>query len=254
MAESSRLFVGKTAVVTGSSKGLGRAIAKRFAERGADIVINYRSGEADAKSLQAEAEALGVRAKSIQADVSTTAGINALFDQAMTAFGKLDIVVANAGIEKVNIPVVDVTEADFDELFRVNTKGPYFVMQAAARLVCDGGRIINIASSSTARPQPGLGLYGTSKTAPKYLVRVLALELGSRGITVNSVVPGPIDGAGIFTGVPDTDPYKKALLDTVPIGRLATPVDVADVTEFLASEASAFITGEEILMNGGSSN
>jgi NAD(P)-dependent dehydrogenase (short-subunit alcohol dehydrogenase family) len=112
--------------------------------------------------------------------VSSVSEIAKLFDKTIETFGKIDIVVANAGIEKVNIPVIDVTEADFDLLFRVNTKGPYFVMQAAARYIADGGRIINIASTSTARPQPGLGLYGTSKTAPKYLVRVLALELGER--------------------------------------------------------------------------
>ncbi|WP_277621549.1 SDR family NAD(P)-dependent oxidoreductase [Pseudomonas chlororaphis] len=183
--------------------------------------------------------------------MSNVVEIEALFQAGLRAFGKIDIVVANAGIEKVNIQVVDVTEEDFDLLFRVNTKGPYFVMQAAARHIADGGRIINIASSSTSRPQPGLGLYGTSKSAPKYLVRVLAQEIGHRKVTVNSLVPGPIDGAGIFTGVGDDDPYKKSLLETIPIGRLAKAQDIA---EFLASDQSFFITGEEILMNGGSSN
>lgn len=131
--------------------------------------------------------------------------------------------VANAGIEKVNIPVVEVTAADFDLLYRINTKGPFFVMQSAARHIADGGRIINIASSSTSRPHPGLGLYGTSKSAPKYLVQVLAQEIGHRKVTGNSLVPGPIEGAGIFPGVSDDDPYKKALLDSVPIGTLGSP-------------------------------
>ncbi|WP_175777262.1 glucose 1-dehydrogenase [Burkholderia anthina] len=245
---------GKVALITGSSKGLGRAIALRLAERGANVVINYSRNKAPADEVAAAATALGVKAICVQADVSKVTEIDVLFDVALKAFGKLDIVVANAGVEKVNIPVVDVTEEDFDLLFSVNTKGPYFVMQAAARHVADGGRIINISSSSTSRPQPGLGLYGTSKSAPKYLVRVLAQEIGHRKVTVNSLVPGPIDGAGIFTGVGDDDPYKKSLLDTIPIGRLATANDVADVAEFLASDQSFFITGEEILMNGGSSN
>ncbi|WP_175835229.1 glucose 1-dehydrogenase [Burkholderia anthina] len=245
---------GKVALITGSSKGLGRAIALRLAERGANVVINYSRDKAPADEVAAAATALGVKAICVQADVSKVTEIDVLFDVALKAFGKLDIVVANAGVEKVNIPVVDVTEEDFDLLFSVNTKGPYFVMQAAARHVADGGRIINISSSSTSRPQPGLGLYGTSKSAPKYLVRVLAQEIGHRKVTVNSLVPGPIDGAGIFTGVGDDDPYKKSLLDTIPIGRLATANDVADVAEFLASDQSFFITGEEILMNGGSSN
>ncbi|AIO94799.1 glucose 1-dehydrogenase [Burkholderia pseudomallei] len=245
---------GKTALITGSSKGLGRAIALRFARLGAHVVINYsRDGKA-AGEVVAAAQAMGVKALSVRADVSRVEEIDALFQAGLAAFGALDIVVANAGIEKVNVPVVDVTEADFDLLFRVNTKGPYFVLQAAARHVADGGRIINISSSSTARPQPGLGLYGTSKSAPKYLVRVLAQELGPRKVTVNSLLPGPIDGAGIFTGVSDSDPYKQVLLQSVPLGRLATPDDVADVAAFLAGDASFFITGEEILMNGGSSN
>ncbi|AZD16503.1 glucose 1-dehydrogenase [Pseudomonas chlororaphis] len=245
---------GKVAIVTGSSKGLGRAIALRLAERGANVVINYSRDKAPADEVVAAAIAEGVKAISVQADVSNVVEIEALFQAGLRAFGKIDIVVANAGIEKVNIQVVDVTEEDFDLLFRVNTKGPYFVMQAAARHIADGGRIINIASSSTSRPQPGLGLYGTSKSAPKYLVRVLAQEIGHRKVTVNSLVPGPIDGAGIFTGVGDDDPYKKSLLETIPIGRLAKAQDVADIAEFLASDQSFFITGEEILMNGGSSN
>ncbi|MFF4410761.1 glucose 1-dehydrogenase [Streptomyces sp. NPDC001404] len=245
---------GKAALVTGSSKGLGRAVALRFAERGADVVINYSREKAPADEAVAQATASGVRAIAVQADVSDVAQIERLFQAALDAFGKLDIVVANAGIEKVNVPVTEITEDDYDLLFRVNTKGPFFVLQAAARHIADGGRIINMASSSTARPQPGLGLYGTSKTAPKYLVKVLAQEIGHRGVTVNSLLPGPIDGAGIFTGVGDDDPYKKALLETIPIGRLAKPEDVADVAEFLAGDRSFFLTGEEVLMNGGSSN
>ncbi|MFH8590081.1 SDR family NAD(P)-dependent oxidoreductase [Streptomyces celluloflavus] len=244
----------KAALVTGSSKGLGKAVALRFASRGADVAINYSRDRTAADETPDRATACGVRAICVQADVSDVAGIEALFQTTLEAFGTIDIVVANAGIEKVNIPVVDITEDDYDLLFRVNTKGPFFVLRAAARHIADGGRIINMASSSTVRPQPGLGLYGTSKTAPKYLVRVLAQELGHRKVTVNSLLPGPIDGSGIFTGVSDADPYKKALLDTVPIGRLATAEDVADVAEFLAGDQSFFITGEEILMNGGSSN
>lgn len=247
-------FDGKVALVTGSSKGLGRAILLRLARRGAHVVVNYSRDASAAEAVKAEAEKYGVRAIVVPADVSTVEGIERLFGAALGEFGRLDVVVANAGMEKVNIPVTDVTEEDFDLLFRVNTKGPYFVLQAAARHIADGGRIINIASSSTSRPQPGLGLYGTSKTAPKYLVRVLAQELGPRKVTVNSLVPGPIDGAGIFTGIGDDDPYKKSLLDTIPLGRLATPEDVADVAEFLAGEQSFFITGEDVLMNGGSSN
>jgi 3-oxoacyl-[acyl-carrier protein] reductase len=244
---------GKVALVTGSSRGIGRAIALRYAQLGADLVINHLR-DAAASEVQSAANAAGVKAITVPADVSDVSQIEHLFTTAIEAFGKIDIAVSNAGVEKVNIPVTDVTEEDFDLLFKVNTKGAFFVMQAAARHVADGGRIINIASSSTSRPHPGLGLYGASKTAPKYLVQVLAQEIGHRKVTVNSLVPGPIDGAGIFAEVTDDDLYKKALLASVPIGALATPENVADIAEFVASDKSFFITGEEILMNGGSSN
>jgi 3-oxoacyl-[acyl-carrier protein] reductase len=245
---------GKVALVTGSSRGLGRAIALRLARDGADVVVNYIHSAQEGQEVAATITKMGRRAIAVKADVSEVSEIATLFNTAIATFGRLDIVVANAGVEKVNVPVVDVTEDDFNELFRINTKGPFFVIQAAARHIADDGRIINIASSSTSHPQPGLGLYGTSKTAPKYLAKVLALELGPRGITVNSLVPGPIDGAGIFTGIADDDPYKASLIATVPIGRLATPDDVANFAAFLASDSAAFLTGEEVLMNGGSSN
>jgi 3-oxoacyl-[acyl-carrier protein] reductase len=177
-------------------------------------------------------------------------GIERLYDATIEAFGQVDIVVANAGMEQVNIPVADVTEEDFDLLFRVNTKGPYFVLREAARRITDNGRIITISSNTTTVPQSGVGLYGTSKVATGYLARVLALELGPRGITVNTVVPGPIDGAGIFTD-PANDEYKQSLVAMVPIGRLGTTEDVAGVVAFLAGDDAALITGQHLVADGG---
>jgi 3-oxoacyl-[acyl-carrier protein] reductase len=241
---------GKVALVTGSSKGLGRAIILQLAAQGADVVINYSRDGAAADDVRKAAEAHGVRALTVQADVSRVEGIQGLYDAAVTGFGRVDVVVANAGMEKVNVPVSDVTEEDFDLLFRVNTKGPFFVLREAARRIADNGRIITISSNTTTVPQVGVGLYGTSKVATGYLVRVMALELGSRGITVNTVVPGPIDGAGIFTD-PANDEYKQSLIATVPIGRLGTPQDVAAVTAFLASDDASLITGQQIVVDGG---
>ncbi|MFI5609032.1 SDR family oxidoreductase [Amycolatopsis sp. NPDC051903] len=241
---------GKVALVTGSSKGLGRAIVLRLASQGANVVINYSRDEVAADEVKKAAEALGVKALVHAADVSRVDGITSLFDAATAEFGKVDIVVANAGMEKVNIPVTDVTEEDFDLLFRVNTKGPYFVLREAARRIADGGRIVTISSNTTTVPQLGVGLYGTSKVATGYLARVLALELGPRGITVNTVVPGPIDGAGIFTD-PANDEYKRSLIEMVPIGRLGTADDVAGVTSFLASDEAGLITGQQIVCDGG---
>jgi 3-oxoacyl-[acyl-carrier protein] reductase len=241
---------GKVALVTGSSKGLGRAIVLRLAEQGADVVINYSRDSAAADEVLKAAQAHGVRGIVAKADVSQVDGIQHLYDAAFAEFGRVDIVVANAGMEKVNVPVTDVTEEDFDLLFRVNTKGPYFVMREAARRVADNGRIISISSNTITVPQLGVGLYGTSKVAPSYLARVLALELGPRGITVNTVVPGPIDHAGIFTD-PANDEYKHSLIETIPIGRLGTAADVAAVTSFLAGDGGGLITGQNIVCDGG---
>jgi 3-oxoacyl-[acyl-carrier protein] reductase len=182
--------------------------------------------------------------------VSSVPDIERLYDAAAEEFGRIDIVVANAGMEKVNIPFTDVTEEDFDLLWRVNTKGPYFVLREAARRIADHGRIITISSNTTTVPQVGVALYGTSKIAMSYLVRVAALELGARGVTVNTVVPGPIDNAGIFTD-PSNDEYKQSLIDMIPIGRLGTPQDVAAITAFLASDDAGLITGQQIVADGG---
>lgn len=244
---------GKVALVTGSSKGLGRSIALRLASLGADCVINYSRDAMPADAVCAEVAKLGREAIAVQADVSSPVEIDQLFAAAMERFGHIDIVVANAGIELVNVDLIDVTEADFDRLFRVNAKGPFFVLQAAARAIANGGRIINVSSSTTVRPQRGESAYGGSKTPAKYFVEVLAKEIAGQGVTVNSVIPGPIDKAGIFTDMPDDDPYKKQLIDATPLGRLGLPGDVADVVEFLAGPKASFITGEHILMNGGAS-
>ena len=241
---------GKTALVTGSSKGLGRAILLRLAAQGANVVVNYSRDESAANEVLEAAGKLGVQAISVAADVSRVDEIERLYDATIEAFGQVDIVVANAGMEKVNVAVADVSEDDFDLLFRVNTKGPYFVLREAARRIADNGRIITISSNTTTVPQLGVGLYGTSKVATGYLARVLALELGPRGITVNTIVPGPIDGAGIFTD-PANDEYKQSLIAMVPIGRLGTTEDVAGVAAFLASDDASLITGQQLVADGG---
>jgi 3-oxoacyl-[acyl-carrier protein] reductase len=214
------------------------------------VVVNYSRDESAAEEVLEAAKALGVGAISVAADVSQVDGIERLYDAALDEFGQVDIVVANAGMEKVNVPVAEVTEEDFDLLFRVNTKGPYFVLREAARRIADNGRIITISSNTTTVPQLGVGLYGTSKVATGYLARVLALELGPRGITVNTIVPGPIDGAGIFTD-PANDEYKQSLIAMVPIGRLGTTEDVAGIAAFLASAEAGLITGQQIVADGG---
>ncbi len=233
---------------------MGRAIAERYAALGASIVVNYTKGKAPADQVVGNITAMGAKAIAVQADVSKVADIERLFTEAKTAFGKIDIVVANAGIELVETPVVDYTEKQFDRLFSINAKGSYFTLQQAARHVEDKGRIIYIASSTTSFPVAGMAVYGGSKMAPRYLVDVLSKEVGHRGVTVNTIIPFAVDHAGIFED-PDSYPaLRKQLLDSCPMHRLAEVEDVANVAEFFASDLSSFVSGQHLLVNGGATN
>ncbi len=244
----------KVALVTGSGRGLGKAIAERYAALGADIVINYSRDKQAADEVLSNVTAMGVRAIAVQADISKVAEIEQLFAAAHAAFGKLDIVVANAGIELVETPVTDFTEEQFDRVFAINTKGAYFTMQQAARHIADKGRIIYIASSTTAYPVPGMAVYGGSKMTPRYMVDILAKEIGHRGVTVNSIIPFAVDHSGIFAEPGSYPALRKQLLDSCPMGRLAEVEDVANVAEFFASDLSSFVNGQHLLVNGGATN
>jgi 3-oxoacyl-[acyl-carrier protein] reductase len=190
---------GKVALITGSARGIGKAIAERFGRLGASVVVNYSKGEEHAKETVAAIERLGGTGIAIQADASPVGDIDRLFSTALERFKHLDSVIANAGIELVGQSVLDFTEADFDCLFFVNTKGAFFTLQRAARHVSDNRRIIYIGSSNTAFPLPGRALYDGSKIAPQFLVEVLAKEIGARGVTVNSILPTATEGAGVFS-------------------------------------------------------
>jgi len=245
---------GKVAVITGSARGLGKAIAERYATLGADIVLNYARDKAAAEETLANIKAMGVKAIAVQGDVSKVAEIQKLFNEAIAAFGKVDIVVANAGIEMVETPVTDFTEEQFDRVFTINAKGSYFTMQQAAKHVTDNGRIIYIASSTTSFPVTGMAVYGGSKTTPRYLVDVLSKEIGHRGVTVNSIIPFAVDHAGIFVDPNAYPRLRKQLLDSCPMGRLAEAEDVANAAEFFASGLSSFVSGQHLLVNGGATN
>ncbi|HTE12016.1 MAG TPA: SDR family oxidoreductase [Chitinophagaceae bacterium] len=244
----------KVALVTGSARGLGKAIAERYAALGADIVINYSKDKASADEVLSNISAMGARAIAIQADVSKPGDLEKLFSEAKKAFGKIDIVVANAGIEMVEVPVTDFTEEQFDKVFSINTKGSYFTLQQAARNVEDNGRIIYIASSTTSFPVPGMAVYGGSKTTPRYLVDILSKEIGHRGVTVNTIIPFAVDHSGIFADPESYPALRKQLLDSCPMGRLAEVEDVANIAEFFASDLSSFVNGQHLLVNGGATN
>jgi 3-oxoacyl-[acyl-carrier protein] reductase len=241
---------GKVALVTGSARGIGKAIAERFGELGARVVINYSSSEGPALETVAVIERQGGMATAVQGDVSKVADLDRLFATTVERYGRLDIVVANAGVEVVGKPIADVTEADFDRVFGVNTKGAFFTLAHASKHIADKGRIIYVGSSSTSFPRPGYGLYSGSKIAPLLIVEVLAKELGARGITVNSILPTVIAGAGLSAD--EVRPQAREFIRTFnPMQRPGTLGDVADAAEYLAGHLSAFVSGQHLLLSGG---
>jgi 3-oxoacyl-[acyl-carrier protein] reductase len=240
----------KVALVTGSARGIGKAIAERFGALGASVAVNYAASEGPARETVAEITRVGATAIAVQADVSKVADIERLFGTTMERYGRVDIVVANAGIELVGKPIVDVSESDFDRLFAVNTKGTFFTPQQAAKHIADSGRILYAGSSSTAFPLPGYALYSGSKMAPRFFVEVLAKELGPRGVTVNSILPTVIAGAGLSTD--DVRPQAREFVRTFnPMQRVGTLGDVADAAEYFVGDLSGFVSGQHLLISGG---
>ncbi len=241
-------FAGKVALVTGSSRGIGRAIAETLARDGATVIVNYSKSVEAAREVVDGITARGGKAIAIQADISNIADVRRLYAEAQKQLGRIDIVVNNAGILPRATPVKDETEQTFDAVFAL-LKGTYFSMQEAARLLPDGGRVINISSSTTRSWSPGNAIYAGSKSAIEQFTRSLSRELGARGITVNAVVPGltETDMIGDYTPA-----VREAVAKNTTLGRLGQPRDIADVVAFIASDEARWITGQMIVANGGS--
>jgi 3-oxoacyl-[acyl-carrier protein] reductase len=235
---------GKTALVTGGSRGIGRSIGERLAADGAIVVINYARNEQSAHEVVNAIQAKGGKAVAIQADVSKPAEVRRLFKEAEKAVGPLDIVVANAGVY-LSKPLIENTEADYDYVFDINTKGVFFTLQEAARRVREGGRIVVVSTGGTKMPFPNMSLYLGSKGAIEQFARSLSRELGQRNVTVNVLSPG-------FT---DTDmlaeQYREYGASLSPFKRVGAPEDVADVATFIASDAARWLTGQNVQAGGG---
>lgn len=239
---------GKVALVTGASRGIGRAIAERLGKEGAAVVVNYATQTAPAEKLVVEIEAAGGKAFAIKADVGRVTEIARLFDETISRFGRLDILVNNAGTMFTKL-VAAVTEEEYDRIFAINVKGTFFACQQAANRMADGGRIINLSSSTTARMMPTYGAYVATKGAVEQLTRSLSGELGSRGITVNVISPGPVE-TELFTS--DKTPEQiQRFAQMSPFGRIGQPGDIAEVVAFLASDAAGWVTGQNVRVNGG---
>ena len=238
----------RTAIVTGASKGIGTALAKRLAADGFRLIVNYASSAADARHVVADIEAAGGTATAVGGDVSEAADMRALFDAAAAAYGSVDVLVNNAGILKVS-PMAEVTDEDYQRQIAVNLTGTFHGMREGARRVRDGGRIINLSTSIVGTYLPAHGVYAASKAAVEAMTRVLAKELGPRGVTVNAVAPGPVATELFLTG--RSDEMIQRLTAEIPLGRLGEPDDIARVVSFLAGPDGGWVSGQIIRANGG---
>jgi glucose 1-dehydrogenase len=243
---------GKSIAITGGDQGIGRAIAERLANDGADVAICYRSNQSGAQEVVAEIAKRGRRAAAIQCDVDKIAEGQSFIAEAVAQLGKLDILINNAGLER-RADFWDVTEADFDAVLNVNLKGLFFLTQAFVRhrmQTKSGGKVINISSVHEELPFPHFASYCASKGGLKMLTRNLSIELAPLGITINSIAPGAIE-TPINKNLLNDPAKLNALLQNIPLKRLGEPSDVASLASFLASDESSYITGTTLFVDGG---
>jgi 3-oxoacyl-[acyl-carrier protein] reductase len=239
---------GKVAIVTGSSRGIGSIIAKDLAKAGCCIVVNYSGNETAAKNVVEQIVTAGGDAIAVKANVAFSSDMAALFDAAIHQYGKVDILVNNAGINVYRL-VKDTTEEDFDRIFQINVKGVFLGLKEAATRLEEHGRVINFSSSVTRLMLPTYGVYSATKAAVEQLTRVFAKEVGARGITVNSISPGPTNTDLFLEG--KTEETIQRLASMSALGRIGEPEDISRVVLFLASESASWVTGQNLGVNGG---
>ena len=242
----------KVAIVTGGNSGIGKSIVLALAREGADLVIDYVAHPDATEDLVRQVEALGVRAIGVDADVSEVDDLRNLVDTAVETFGRVDIMVNNAGVE-TRTSVLDTTEEQYEFVLRVNLKSAFFATQLAAKQMIaqgDGGRIINISSVHEDWPMPGNTAYCLSKGGMRMLTRTAGVELAPHGITVVGVGPGAVDTP--INRSTEADPAKMRTLDAaIPLGRIADPDEIARVVTFLAGDGSSYVTATTVMADGG---
>lgn len=243
----------KTALVTGASKGIGAGIALELASAGATVVVNYASDKSGAEAIARSITSGGGRAMAIQGDVANSADVSRMFDSVTRDFGTIDILVNNAGVYQA-MPIEQLTEAEFHRELNVNLLGPLLTIRESLKhFSSSGGSIINIGSAASRSLPPGFSIYAASKSGLDAITGVLAKELAARGIRVNSVNPGATlsegtKSAGLYGVGSD---IERQLVQQTPLGRIGTPLDIARVVAFLASDDSSWLTGEIIHATGG---
>ena len=238
----------RVAIVTGSSQGIGSAVAERLAADGLAVVINYSSKSEPAEALVEKVERTGGRAIAVRADVSDPAAVAQLFDDAAEAFGGVDVLVNNAGIMKL-APVAETTDELFDQTIAINLKGVFNGLREAARRLREGGRIVSFSSSVVGLYQPTYAAYAATKAGIEAMSHILSKELGPKRITVNVIAPGPVATKLFLDGKSDDD--IKPIVARTPLGRLGEPDDIARAVSLLASEDGGWINGQVLRVNGG---
>jgi 3-oxoacyl-[acyl-carrier protein] reductase len=242
---------GKVAVVTGASKGIGAAIAKGLAAEGASVVVNYASSKSGADTVVAEITKAGGKAIAVHGDVSKSADIKRLFAETKKVFGRVDTLVNNAGVYEF-LPIEAITEEHFHRIFNTNVLGLISASQEAVKYFpAEGGSIINIGSVASRQSLATTAVYSATKAAVTTITEVFAKELGPKKIRVNAINPGPVETEGVHAaGFVESDFFKQIVAQT-PLGRVGQPNDYAPIAAFLASDDSAWITGESLLASGG---
>ncbi len=240
-------LAGKVALVTGGSRGIGAEIVRRLAADGADVGFTYNTGTGEAEHVAGQVRALGRRAVTLRADAGETGTAAAVVDAVAAEFGRLDILVNNAGITYW-APVADTAPGDFDRLVAVDARGPFLMMRAAAGVLAEGGRVINISSGVTSAALPGSALYSGVKAFVDQVTRVAAAEFAPRRITVNAIAPGTT-ATGPFASL--SAGQRAEIGPAFTLGRIGEPADTAALAAFLASDEAGFITGQVIYNTGG---
>ncbi|MEN3276667.1 MAG: 3-oxoacyl-[acyl-carrier protein] reductase [Massilia sp.] len=250
MSQDRQHGTGKAAIVTGASRGIGRAIALRLARDGFAVAVNYASRAGDAQAVIDEITAAGGRAVAVQADVASAQDATRLFDEVQAAFGGIDVLINNAGvIQPGTTMLADTSDELYERIFSINTRGTFHMLRLAATRLRQGGRIVNFSTSAIGLAMPGYAIYGAAKAAVETMTNIFAKEMRGKGISVTAVAPGPTATELFLDGKPAE--LVERLAKAAPLERLGTPEDIANTVAFLVGPEGEWVNGQTLRVNGG---